>query len=118
MEDGERRIFQIRRLFCSHCRVGGCHHELPDFMVPFKHHESKIVEAEISGGVEHCPAHPDTRKKWMAWYSSIRNKAEGLLQRHWYADDFSLYPGSLLQHVENKGSGWLKLVVALLIESG
>lgn len=118
MEDGDRKNYQIRRLFCPHCCEGGCQHELPDFMMPFKHHELKIVEAELDGGAEHCPAHPDTRKLWVLWFTSIRNKAESLLQRYWHSDNFSLSSSSLLQFAQNCSPGWLKLIVVLLIESG
>ncbi|WP_373230554.1 DUF6431 domain-containing protein [Cohnella sp.] len=39
---GEKRTLVIRRLRCQGCR--SIHHELPDFLVPYKHYESSCVE--------------------------------------------------------------------------
>ncbi|WP_429472508.1 DUF6431 domain-containing protein [Neobacillus sp. B4I6] len=43
---GETRVYNIRRLRCDNC--GSIHHELPDFLVPYKRYESNCIEMVLS----------------------------------------------------------------------
>ena len=43
--DGTRRTLRIRRLRCEECRK--IHHELPDFLVPYKRYTANVVEAVV-----------------------------------------------------------------------
>lgn len=43
---GDKRTLVIRRLRCQGCR--SIHHELPDFIVPYKHYESGCLEQATS----------------------------------------------------------------------
>lgn len=44
--NGVKQIYIIRRLHCGHCKH--IHHELPDFLVPFKRHCAETIEKIIS----------------------------------------------------------------------
>jgi hypothetical protein len=45
--NGDKTAFYIRRLFCHKC--DRLHHELPDFLVPYKRHSAQTIEAVIRG---------------------------------------------------------------------
>ncbi|MBN2900015.1 MAG: hypothetical protein JXO44_14700 [Clostridia bacterium] len=45
--DGETRTYRIRRLRCTVCHK--IHHELPDFMVPFKRLSTEAISRIIEG---------------------------------------------------------------------
>ncbi len=120
MDNGERRTYRIRRLRCMEC--GLIHQELPDFMMPFKHYESKVIEKEIDGGQDHCPAPPTTRQRWLLFFRSFSKMAEAILQRSWYSNYLEspslLERCSLLQKFRQHGPGWLTLLNRLIIEGG
>jgi hypothetical protein len=46
-KDEEKVVLIIRRLRCCMCHK--IHHELPDFLVPYKRYESSSLEAVITG---------------------------------------------------------------------
>lgn len=40
-KQGEKYFVKLRRLFCNSCKK--YHRELPDFLYPYKHYESEII---------------------------------------------------------------------------
>jgi hypothetical protein len=54
--------FQLRRLKCKPCNK--LHTELPDFMVPNKHYEARIIDDVLSGRSYFCPADDSTIRRW------------------------------------------------------
>lgn len=67
---GEARIYNIRRLKCLKCRK--IHHELPDFMVPYKRYGAECIESAISNPSSHSiPADDSTLYRWEEWFHSF-----------------------------------------------
>jgi hypothetical protein len=65
--DEKKEIIYIRRLFCDKC---GClHHELPDFIVPYKRHRTETYESIINGETDGLPCENRTIRRTFAWWS-------------------------------------------------
>jgi hypothetical protein len=63
---GDKRTLVIRRLRCQECRR--IHHELPDFLVPYKHYESSCVEQAASKNATlSVAADESTLFRWRSW---------------------------------------------------
>lgn len=66
---GDTSIYNIRRLRCDHCK--SIHHELPDFLVPYKRYESECIEMVLSNPTHHdVPADESTLIRWTEWFKS------------------------------------------------
>lgn len=60
----------LRRLRCKECII--IHHELPDFLVPYKRYDAECIEMVLSGSTNHdIPADNSTLFRWMSWFSSF-----------------------------------------------
>lgn len=59
---GAVRWFKLRRLKCTNCER--LHLELPDFMVPKKHYDSRVIQDVLSGQTASCPADDSTIRRW------------------------------------------------------
>ncbi|MBG9654269.1 hypothetical protein ABE24_18305 [Cytobacillus firmus] len=67
---GESCVYSIRRLECDQCEK--IHHELPDFLVPYKRYESECIEAVLSNPNHHdIPADESTLFRWFEWFHSL-----------------------------------------------
>lgn len=69
IKGGERKAFKIRRFKCYNC--GKIYRELPDFVHPYKHYDSEIIEGVKDGlitsetiGYENYPC-STTMKRWL-----------------------------------------------------
>lgn len=90
-------------------------------MQPFKHHESKVIEAELSGTGTSSPADNSTIRIWKKRFAQNMNKLSGVLKSIWTRINKKAYPllgDSLLKDLINKGPGWLTLVTQLCIREG
>jgi Domain of unknown function (DUF6431) len=75
---GETRVYNIRRLRCDNCDC--IHHELPDFLVPYKRYESECIELVISNPINHdIPADESTLYRWNEWFKSFLDYWVGCL---------------------------------------
>lgn len=64
---GEIKIYNIRRLRCDTCRR--IHHELPDFLVPYKRYDSECIETVLTNPANHdVPADESTLFRWLEWF--------------------------------------------------
>lgn len=67
---GESCVYNIRRLECDQCER--IHHELPDFLVPYKRYESDCIEAVLTNPTNHdIPADESTLFRWFEWFNSL-----------------------------------------------
>jgi hypothetical protein len=67
---GEMRVYDIRRLVCDHC--GRVHHELPDFLVPYKRFDRESIETVLTNPNTHdIPADEFTLFRWADWFNSF-----------------------------------------------
>lgn len=75
---GDRKVLMIRRLRCLPCDK--IHHELPDLLVPYKRHESKSIEAAVSGDATlTVAADESTIIRWKQWFSDLAGHFAGAL---------------------------------------
>lgn len=118
--DGIRKTYRLRRLKCKSCRK--THVELPDFITPNKHHSCAVVEAELDGTGNDCPADDSTIRLWRKQFARNLRQIEGALRSLWSTEYRRYYPllsaDSLLEAIKNKGSGWLTTVNQILINAG
>ncbi|RYL96481.1 hypothetical protein EWH99_13730 [Sporolactobacillus sp. THM7-7] len=63
---GEKKVLMIRRLRCTDCQK--IHHELPDFLVPYKRYQAECLEKALSEP-ETCDVAADdaTIYRWRNW---------------------------------------------------
>ena len=118
-DDGTKETYRLRRLKCSSC--GKLHLELPDIMQPFKHHETKVIESELSGTGVSCPADDSTIRVWRRQFTRNLNQLSAALKSLWMKAHKMHYPllgGSLLDTLINTGPGWLTFVTQLCISGG
>jgi hypothetical protein len=62
---------RIRRLCCQECKA--THRELPDFLTPYKHYETALIEKTVNASPETIDADVEesTILRWKAWYANI-----------------------------------------------
>jgi hypothetical protein len=65
---GETKVYNIRRLRCDQCdRI---HHELPDFLIPYKRYEAECIESVLTNPAVHdVPADESTLFRWLEWFN-------------------------------------------------
>ncbi|MED4207591.1 DUF6431 domain-containing protein [Neobacillus mesonae] len=64
---GETKVYNIRRLGCDQC--GRIHHELPDFLVPYKRYKAECIESVLANPSTHdVPADESTLFRWFEWF--------------------------------------------------
>jgi hypothetical protein len=65
---GKMKTLNIRRLRCDDC--GRIHHELPDFIVPYKRYESECIELVLTNPSNNdVPADESTLSRWANWFN-------------------------------------------------
>ncbi len=113
----------IPRYRCNHCNR--LHSALPDFIVPYKHYTSEIIEVAIEASQEDffedypCEG---TIKHWKWWFAVNRTGIEGQIKSASYRlldkdEAFLKSRGSLLRERDRK-AGWLSQVVRFIYNSG
>lgn len=116
---GEIIVMNIRRLQCVHCRK--IHHEIPDFIVPYKRYDAGSIEAVVSDdSIKAIAADDCTLYRWRNWFQVVANYLLGCLislsirncQKP--VDTLSVVPQSVLQRIGyfvGDAPGWLGRVV-------
>lgn len=75
--EGDRESVQIRRMKCSVClRI---HHELPDFLLPYKRHCAQTVESIVNGETEDVPCTPCCAHKLRTWWLLVSSYFAAIL---------------------------------------
>lgn len=107
---GTVETLQIRRMSCPDC--GHLHRELPDFVQPFKHYASEVIESVLDGDCSSCPAENSTLSRWKAWSLRILPYlCAALTAVQAYVSDASMRlmrDLSPVTDMRSKGSGWLR----------
>jgi hypothetical protein len=70
MPSGKIKVLKIRRLKCKRCKK--IHHELPDIIVPYKHHSAETIEIIINGSDESFYCEESTINRIKAWWLTIK----------------------------------------------
>ena len=120
--DGEKIELILRRL---QCQANGCkkiHHELPDKVVPYKRHESQTIEKILDTPnfqATDCPCEHSTANRVKSWYSRLQKYFEGtlraLMEIH---TDIEEKIQKSMQTIQARVSGWLCLLVRMVVNSG
>lgn len=64
---GQGKTYNIRRLKSTKC--GTIHHELSDFLIPYKRYEAECIEDVITNPSTHIVAADDsTLSRWQVWF--------------------------------------------------
>ena len=108
-EDGGKAILMIRRYRCAGC--GHIHHELPDFLLPYKQHTASTFEKVYSGNRwDVCCDDNDFRRLYL-WLMQIFLPMAARL--------FSPSPGIgcvlLRKKISESPPGWLSALVSRLV---
>lgn len=127
--DRDRRIYIIRRMQCTNPSCHRLHRELPDFLTPFRHYESIIVEEGADGTV--CADDPEvgcypcekTFHRWQAWLKETEPQIKGLLNaiikgNGSFIPELKKAADSLLEHFRKLDSGWLAAISRCFCNSG
>lgn len=75
----EVKQYSLRRLRCQTC--GKLHLELPDFLLPYKRYEAKVIVAVIHGEAAQAPNETRTIQKIRSWYKQIISALTGIWHR-------------------------------------
>lgn len=117
--DGISDIYWIRRLYCSKCRK--IHHELPDFIVPYKRYHVHVIENILEGTIADIPCYDSTMRLIRWWFSSISESLLRLMDSkytcsHWKRKDISSL--QKIKKAYGNGKGWLSNAMMHLVKSG
>jgi len=69
--EGDKEVLQIRRMRCEEC--GKIHHELPDYLVPYKRHCAETIEKVTADNLGDVPCEPAVVHKIKAWWLAIKD---------------------------------------------
>jgi hypothetical protein len=114
-EDLNHEILIIKRLQCPKCKK--IHHELPDFIVPYKRHHVNTIERAIDKDTADIPCETSTFAKIRDWFKKAGPYFAGCLASLWQrlaeADEaqFDSLPESM------KRKGWLGRLVKIVANS-
>lgn len=120
---GDKKL-RIRRLRCKTCNK--IHHELPDFLIPYKRYGSKGIESVVMDDKNTpVPADESTLFRWRTWFKESVHHFIGCLTsiairlgRASVGDFYNTM--SLLQrlwHYVGDAEGWLARVVRSVVNS-
>ena len=119
-DTGETDRYVIRRLRCTGCRK--IHHELPDFIIPYKRYDASVIEEGIwTTEPSVLPVDDSTLYRWKSWFYT--------LVEYWFfvcqslliqfveeapRDDLSAHSLPVFQRIGQwfgQGAGWLGKLV-------
>ncbi len=117
-KDGNHIILMIRRLYCKHCKK--IHHELPDFVIPYKRYETDVIEAILDNHTDDVPCEASTIRRLGMWSDPMLKHLQHCIDacRLKYGEE--AVPFSLLRPRSDDGtpnSGWLKRAVQLAVNT-
>jgi hypothetical protein len=118
---GAQITLVIRRLRCCHCNR--IHHELPDFLIPYKRHCSESVEAVLTPNATlTVTADESTLWRWRRWFQEMAEYFFGCLMAINYQYNqgklsveapirLSQSPFQRILHLVGDATGWLARTV-------
>ncbi len=121
---GDTIKLRIRRLRCKTCDK--IHHELPDFIIPYKRYDSNCIESVVTDDkASSVPADESTLLRWKAWFKKLAHHFSGCMvsiamQIGKGSVEDSYDSMSLLQrlwHHVGDAEGWLGRVVQPVVNS-
>lgn len=119
-QDGSCIFLVVRRFRCRDCKK--ISHELPDMVVPYKHHESDTIASELREEApfeaDCCPAEVSTISRWKHCFFYIKTFLEEslhALQNRQGSSSFLILP---LSPLNRQPEDWFRLLVYHLVNSG
>ncbi|MDE6944505.1 MAG: hypothetical protein K2P66_08775 [Lachnospiraceae bacterium] len=114
------RFLVVRRLRCLECeRIS---HELPDIVVPYKHHELDTIADGLveddSLARKSCPAEVSTINRWKHWFFSSHIFFEESLRTLQEQSSTVLHLSLPLFPLNCQPESWLRTIVYYLVNSG
>jgi hypothetical protein len=122
---GQMKTYNIRRLRCTACST--IHHELPNFLVPYKRYEAECIESVLTNPSNHTvPADDSTLLRWQGWLHECVDYWIGCLTSILIRTNKEKIPlnltskgsGTALQRVgrlAGDANGWLKRIVRPIV---
>lgn len=109
-------------------RCGDCsslHRELPNFILPFKHYISSVIEAAIESRTAEISAEDSTIRRWQRWFQDRQVHFWGVLSA--VAATHGTHPPqspgrsesllrSIREHLRNS-AGWLAQMVRITVNT-
>jgi hypothetical protein len=116
----EEALYLLRRLWCESCKH--LHTEIPDFIQPYKHYGSSVIQDVLDGGGETCAADDSTIRRWRSDFSESKGDIEQRLRSIYAYETDSHAPlttgMNTLDSLINTEQKWLSFVMQLLICHG
>lgn len=111
MPDGCKHSYLIRRLQCPECHH--IHHELPDFIVPYKRYCASVIEAAIEGNINWLPCYDGTIQSFKNWFArfSARILLMFKLNTHDNGVQVIVSPLQKIKALSGLTAGWLMWAV-------
>ncbi|MFD1673188.1 DUF6431 domain-containing protein [Alicyclobacillus fodiniaquatilis] len=114
---GDKFKLVIRRLRCTDCNK--IHHELPNFLVPYRRHEAQSIEDVVMDRAMPVGIEESTIRRWRQWLNPFALYAAGCLESiahrfHWTVESSSAHPQTALHRIGRivgSGVGWLARAV-------
>ncbi len=119
--NGEKLTIVIRRLRCITCKK--IHHELPDFLVPYKRYLGECIEAIIEGEHEQIACESSTIYRLRRWFEAIKVHIKGSLASVAARNKVDIRmaaDGSTLNMIKvyvSKEPGWLSRAVRIVVNT-
>lgn len=112
--DGRVNQYLIWRLQCPCCRR--IHHELPNFIVPYKRYSIHVISEIIEGDLEMVPCGNGAIKNILHWFMQFKTQVLSCLNNSGSDCNLNCYTYSPLEFSMSslKISYWLKLVIHIL----
>ena len=118
---GNKVKIVIRRLRCQNCRK--IHHELPNFLVPYRRHEAQVIEDAVVDKADPACVEESTIRRWRQWFNAFAPYAAGCLESmahrfHWTVESSSAHSQTALHRIGRivgHERGWLARIVRPLV---
>jgi hypothetical protein len=96
---------------------------LPDFMLPYKHYRSDIIEAVIDEVDPFFAIEESTIYRWKKWYIGMKDQLNSNLRAVRQAEEGLFYSlldntSSLLERLRQSGGKWLAKAIGITINAG
>lgn len=119
--DGEKKTYCLRRLYCPKCKH--IHHELPDFIVPYKRYTVQVIEAIVEENICCVPCEDTTIRAFRRWFQAASAALIRMQEKQqMHAAKISRAVSSLhsiqsLSLAHGSDNGWLTFMVMQLIKA-
>ena len=124
VEGGKKNNLLIRRLQCCNC--SRIHRELPDFLAPYKHYTTEVIENvvdEIINSSDFDYPCEKTMQRWKDWILKNKDRINGHLKSVAFRilnfnEELLRSSVCLLSELQKEGEEWLGKILRVIYNSG